>query len=377
MALTEKGLNALGHVKTYFPTGAFSVADLSSACGEKIFAATLNSVVSNGYLNKLGGSPVMYEAIPNLMELLDNMDLTSKNGCNNSNLHTAKKAKNDEFYTRYDDIEAEVMKYRKYFRDKVVYLPCDDPVEKKSEFWSFFVNNFDAFGIKKLIATHYDENGKTIASNSYKYGYRVTNNIHLYAIYGDAKDKKVPGLTVTKNEPDYYVDNGGVKRVRLNTMMNVYNCPDSDKNIKQVSVIYLQDPHDYISNYIKKNNATALANIREKVKDLIAKQSENAQFSNVTIKIDGANDNLAKGLTYDVWSGDSSILTNKNRIQFTTSFRQDLLGGSNYKNLYTFAAMNYSKDDKTEWIVSDNYIKYVFGDNGKVTDDSTQVNSLQ
>ena len=161
MALTEKGLHALGHVKTYFPTGAFSAADLSSACGEKIFAATLNAIVSNGYLNKLGGSPVMYEAIPNLIELLDNMDLTSKNGCNNSNLHTAKKAKNDEFYTRYEDIEAEVMKYRKYFRDKVVYLPCDDPVEKKSEFWSFFVNNFDAFGIKKLIATHYDENGKT------------------------------------------------------------------------------------------------------------------------------------------------------------------------------------------------------------------------
>jgi hypothetical protein len=161
MALTEKGLNALGHVKTYFPTGAFSAADLSSACGEKVFAATLNAIVSNGYLNKLGGSPVMYEAIPNLIELLDNMDLTSKNGCNNSNLHTAKKAKNDEFYTRYDDIEAEVMKYRKYFKDKVVYLPCDDPAEKKSEFWSFFVNNFDAFGIKKLIATHYDENGKT------------------------------------------------------------------------------------------------------------------------------------------------------------------------------------------------------------------------
>ena len=161
MALTEKGLNALGHVKTYFPTGAFSAADLSSACGEKIFAATLNAIVSNGYLNKLGGSPVRYEAIPNLMEMLDNMDLTSKNGCNNSNLHTAKKAKNDEFYTRYDDIEAEVMKYRKYFKDKVVYLPCDDPAEKKSEFWSFFVNNFDAFGIRKLIATHYNENGKT------------------------------------------------------------------------------------------------------------------------------------------------------------------------------------------------------------------------
>lgn len=223
----------------------------------------------------------------------------------------------------------------------------------------------------------YDENGKTIASNSYKYGYRVTNNIHLYAIYGDPKDKKDPGLTVTKNEPDYYVDNGGVKRVRLNTVMNVYNCPDSDKNIKQVSVIYLQDPKDYISNYIKNNNTDALATIRGKVKDLIAEQSKNAQFSNVTIKIDGTNDNLAKGLTYDVWSGDSSILTNKNRIQFTTSFRQDLLGGDKYRNLYTFAAMNYSKDDKTDWIVSDNCIKYVFNDDGTVSDNSTQVNSLQ
>ena len=188
MALTEKGLNALGHVKTYFPTGAFSAADLSSACGEKIFAATLNAIVSNGYLNKLGGSPVMYEAIPNLIELLDNMDLTSKNGCNNSNLNTAKKAKNDEFYTRYDDIEAEVMKYRKYFRDKVVYLPCDDPVEKKSEFWSFFVNNFDAFGIKKLIATHYDENGKT-----YKIWIDTDNSSDGYIDDADALQEELIG----------------------------------------------------------------------------------------------------------------------------------------------------------------------------------------
>ena len=161
MALTEKGMSALGHIKTHFPTGAFSAADLSEACGEKIVAATLNAVANNGYLNKLGGSPVRFEAVADFLALLENMDFnTSKSGCDNSNLHTAKKVKNDEFYTRYEDIEAEVMKYRKYFYDKIVYLPCDDPVEKKSEFWSFFVNNFDAFGLKKLIATHYNENGK-------------------------------------------------------------------------------------------------------------------------------------------------------------------------------------------------------------------------
>lgn len=161
MVLTEKGISALGHIKTYFPTGAFSASDLSAACGEKIVAATLNAVANNGYLNKLGGSPVQFEAVSDFLELMEGMETKAdKGGCDKSNLDRAKKVKNDEFYTRYEDIEAEVMKYRKQFKGKVVYLPCDDPAGKKSEFWSFFVNNFDAFGLKKLIATHYDENGQ-------------------------------------------------------------------------------------------------------------------------------------------------------------------------------------------------------------------------
>lgn len=160
MALTDNGKRALAHIKMHFPSGAFSAKDLSDACGEKIVAATLNAVANNGYLTKLGGSPVQYEAVDELLTLLENMSAAEKKGCDNTNLASAKKDKNDEFYTRYEDIEAEVMKYRKQFRDKIVYLPCDDPAEKKSEFWSFFVNNFDTFGLKKLIATHYDENGK-------------------------------------------------------------------------------------------------------------------------------------------------------------------------------------------------------------------------
>ena len=161
MALTEKGTIALAYIQKYFPTGAFSAKDLSDACGEKIVAATLNGVANNGYIKKLGGSPVQFKAEDNLEELLASALEEQKNkGCNNKNLRRAAKVKNDEFYTRYEDIEAEVMKYRKQFKGKVVYLPCDDPAEKKSEFWSFFVNNFDAFGLKKLIATHFDENGK-------------------------------------------------------------------------------------------------------------------------------------------------------------------------------------------------------------------------
>lgn len=160
MALTEKGQYALTQIQQHFPTGSFTAKDLSDACGTKIVAAVLNAVANNGYINKLGGSPVAFEAIDGLEEIMANALAEQKKGCDNSNLASAKRAKNDEFYTRYEDIEAEVMAYRKQFKDKIVYLPCDDPAEKKSEFWSFFVNNFDAFGLKKLIATHYDENGK-------------------------------------------------------------------------------------------------------------------------------------------------------------------------------------------------------------------------
>lgn len=232
----------------------------------------------------------------------------------------------------------------------------------------------------KFLYWSYDANGKSIASNSYKYGYRVTNNIHLYAIYGNAKDNKDPGLTVSMNSPDYYIDNNGINRVRLNTMMNVYNCPDSDQKIRQVSVIYLQDPNNYISDYIGDNNTEALKNVRTKIQGLIKEQCKKESFTGITISIDGKNDNLAKGLTYKVWNDNgSSLLTNKNRVQFTTSFKQELLGGDKYKNLYTFAAMNYKDSDtaKDNWLISDNYIKYTFNEVGKVTNSLAQVNSLQ
>ena len=224
----------------------------------------------------------------------------------------------------------------------------------------------------KFLYWSYDKAGKSIASNSYKYGYRVTNNIHLYAIYGEAKDNTEPGLTVSMNNPDYHTDSNGINRVRLNTVMNVYNCPDDDPNIKNVAVIYILDPNNYIQDYINKDNKTALSNIRKNVYNLIKENGSKAQFSGVTIKIDGTNDNKALGLTY---TASKDLLTNKNRVQFTTDFKQSALAVQ--KVIYTFSAMNYSKESATDWIVSDNCIKYIFDKDGKVTGDSTQVNCLQ
>lgn len=229
----------------------------------------------------------------------------------------------------------------------------------------------------KFLYWSYDENGKSIASNSYKYGYRITNNIKLYAIYGEAKDNTKPGLTVSMNSPDYHIDSNGINRVRLNTVMNVYNCPDDDPNIKNVAVIYILDPNNFIQDYIDKDNKTALKNIRDKVYGLIKANGSQAQFSGVTIQIDGKNDNKALGLTY---TASKELLTNKNRVQFTTDFKQSAL--ADQKIIYTFSAMNYynesaTEESKTDWIVSDNCIKYIFDANGKVDDKSTQVNCLQ
>lgn len=68
-------------------------------------------------------------------------------------LKSAKKDKNDEFYTQLNDIQLELRYYKEYFKGKVVFCNCDDPYE--SNFFKYFALNFNAFGLKKLIATCY------------------------------------------------------------------------------------------------------------------------------------------------------------------------------------------------------------------------------
>ena len=72
----------------------------------------------------------------------------------NSNLNLARRAKNDEFYTRLEDVEAELVHYENHFRDKTVYLNCDD---QDSAFWQYFSERFDDLGLRRLVATKYPE----------------------------------------------------------------------------------------------------------------------------------------------------------------------------------------------------------------------------
>lgn len=82
----------------------------------------------------------------------------------NSKLTKAKNTKNDEFYTQFYDIEREMNAYLEYnpnvFRGKVILLPCDDP--EWSNFTKYFAQNFERFGLKKLISTSYAPESKKL-----------------------------------------------------------------------------------------------------------------------------------------------------------------------------------------------------------------------
>ena len=109
-------------------------------------------------------------------------DMTKK--ALNSNLHKARKNKNDEFYTKNTDIERELKHYRDKFRDKVVYCNCDDPVT--SEFYRYFHLNFHFFGMKRLISTHYDRHQSTYALIYQGGTSEVSDNDY------NSYDKKIP-----------------------------------------------------------------------------------------------------------------------------------------------------------------------------------------
>lgn len=98
----------------------------------------------------------------------------------NANLHSAKAAKQDEFYTQREDIEAELRHYRQHFAGKTVYLNCDDPYE--SEVFKFFAAQFNALGLERLIATSHK--GSPVAGEHLQGGHRAQDEFLVLADTG-------------------------------------------------------------------------------------------------------------------------------------------------------------------------------------------------
>ena len=153
----------------------------------------------------------------------------------NTNLANAKTAKNDEFYTQYADIQKEINAYLDYnpdvFRDKTVLLPCDDP--EWSNFTKFFAQNFQLFGLKKLISTSYAPESK-----KYKMPYQPTlfetSQPHFNA------DKTKTNGKIFVLEQDITGDN----RIDINDLEWQYLEGDGDFRSKEVTK--LRDEADII-----------------------------------------------------------------------------------------------------------------------------------
>jgi hypothetical protein len=153
----------------------------------------------------------------------------------NSNLTSAKRAKNDEFYTQYNDIQKEINAYLDYnkdaFRGKIVLLPCDDP--EWSNFTKFFAQNFEQLGLKKLISTSY-----AVESKLYKGGYQLTMFEESAPQYNKSKSKtngKIFTLTHDKT---------GDGKIDVNDLE--WNYLEGDGDFKSKEVKELRDEADII-----------------------------------------------------------------------------------------------------------------------------------
>jgi len=153
----------------------------------------------------------------------------------NSNLTNARNAKKDEFYTQFHDIEKEVSAYLEYnpevFKGKTIMLPCDDP--EWSNFTKFFAQNFERFGLKKLISTSY-----AVESKLYKGGYQVTM-FEESAPHYDKKKTKKNGKIFTLDH-----DKSGDGKIDINDLEWNYLEGDGDFNSDEVKKI--RDEADFI-----------------------------------------------------------------------------------------------------------------------------------
>ena len=153
----------------------------------------------------------------------------------NRNLKEAKAAKNDEFYTQFQDIQSEINAYLDYdpdvFRGKTILLPCDDP--EWSNFTRFFAANFNKLGLKKLISTSYAPESK-----KYKTPYQPTlfeqNNPQF-----DPEKTSIKGKIFILEK-----DHSGDERVNIDDLEWKYL--EGDGDFRSDEVTKLRDEADFI-----------------------------------------------------------------------------------------------------------------------------------
>lgn len=145
------------------------------------------------------------------------------NKSSNTSLGRARDVKNDEFYTRFDDIQAELNFYKDQLKDKVIYCNCDDPAE--SAFIDFFKLNFDYLGIKKLIGTRYQK------SNLFLFADPIRRSGYRLEITAKNKNEKKPVKINLKGDGDF-------------------RSPECIKLLKEADIVITNPPFSLFREYV-------------------------------------------------------------------------------------------------------------------------------
>ncbi len=233
----------------------------------------------------------------------------------------------------------------------------------------------------------YDQNGTQIASVDRDFWYRVTDNTKLYAVYA-LPGSTDPGISISANVNDTYVDESGVSRTRLNILGSVYGAEEYDTDVKKLSLVNIALSTQIRDNpdvYTPVKINALFEQYKDQLKDIVETYDEKSgsKSFNTAHTYDGALDengdldttlNLTlttKGYIFTVTSngntpaaGDlTAKLTNKNRVQFTTVFKTSALnvnntGSSGDTCLMYCAALKYQDD----WSISTNCLIYHNGE---------------
>ena len=165
----------------------------------------------------------------------------------NRNLNSAKTARKDEFYTQLTDIEKEMRYYRKHFKGKTVLCNCDDPFE--SNFFKYFVLNFNRLGLKKLIATCYATS--PIAGKQLQY-YEQSDGQLSFSFgekCGESADSKRPYKAVVTKVYDVTGD-GGIDMVDVAELFkagdNALTQLNGDGDFRSSECVNLLDEADIV-----------------------------------------------------------------------------------------------------------------------------------
>ena len=174
--------------------------------------------------------------------------MAKRNGTPNSPLHSAKRAKNDEFYTQFSDIAEELCHYSEHFCGKTIFCNCDDPYE--SNFFKYFVLKFNALGLKKLIATCYT--GSSIANNELSLfdgespGNKATRNPHKIEVSEVPHD---PQKGFELADVEYLIGNKKNVLTRLKGNGD-FRSPECVELMKQSDVVVTNPPFSLFREFV-------------------------------------------------------------------------------------------------------------------------------